>query len=374
MSRIGAVIPAAGLSSRMQRFKPLLPLGRGTVLSECVDTFLGNGVDRIVVVTGKRADEVAAAALAAGAEAVHNAHFAEGMFSSILTGVKALGNVEAFFVLPVDIPLVRRETVARVLETYDARRPAVLYPRFLGERGHPPLIGREAIPSILAHDGEGGLRAVLDTFESEAAELDVADFGTVHDLDFPDDYEVACGYARRAFPCPEEVAQLFLQHSVSPEVIAHSRAVATVAVALMERVNSAPTATGRLDGALVESAALVHDIAKGEKAHGRVGAERLASHGFHVAAEVVRDHCDLQLGPGAPLSEREIVFLADKLVAGDQYIPLRTRFEEKLARFGDKPDARTNILARLDRAEVVLQRFNKESGVSAESIAREVLG
>ena len=38
--RFGAVIPAAGLSSRMGAFKPLLPYGGGTVIESAIASVL----------------------------------------------------------------------------------------------------------------------------------------------------------------------------------------------------------------------------------------------------------------------------------------------------------------------------------------------
>ena len=57
--RFGAVIPAAGMSSRMKAFKPLLPYGKSTVIESTVATVL-EAVTTAVVVLGNRADEVEA--------------------------------------------------------------------------------------------------------------------------------------------------------------------------------------------------------------------------------------------------------------------------------------------------------------------------
>ncbi|WP_285906891.1 nucleotidyltransferase family protein [Pseudodesulfovibrio pelocollis] len=190
MTMLAAIIPAAGHSSRMGRCKPLLPFGPGTLLSHCVGLFRANGLDRIIVVTGNDRDAVAAEAARAGATPVHNAHFGQGMFSSVLTGLRALDpETAAFFLLPVDMPLVRPDTIARLADEYRRTKFAVLCPRFRGQRGHPPLISRSLLPEILAHDGTGGLRAVL--LRHEATSLDLDDPGTVLDLNHPGDYQDA---------------------------------------------------------------------------------------------------------------------------------------------------------------------------------------
>jgi CTP:molybdopterin cytidylyltransferase MocA len=377
MQGLAAIIPAAGLSSRMGRFKPLLPLDGGTVLSRCVELFKACGVERIVVVTGKRADEVAACAMEAGAVAVHNPAFEQGMYTSVLTGVRALGpGADGFFMLPADIPLVRRETVARLMDEFQRLHSAVLYPRFNGERGHPPLIGSEVVPAILAHDGSGGLRAVLDGFEADARDLDVADFGTVHDLDHPEDYELALAVAGSGYPLEDECAALSRLQGVSEHILGHCRAVADVAQALCLRLNDRlPDRPGavRLDPGLVLGAALTHDIGKGTKRHEAAGAELLCEYGFPAAAAIVAAHFDLTLADDAPITEKEVVFLADKLVRCHGPVPLEGRYLEKVAMYRHEEGAEEAILGRLGRAKAVMARFDREMDGSAEQIAREAL-
>lgn len=372
-----AVILAAGLCSRMGRFKPLLPLDGGTVLSRCVALFRTCGVERIVVVTGKRADDVAACAMEAGAMAVYNPAFEQGMYSSVLTGVRVVGSdADGFFMLPVDLPLVRPETVRGLMDEFRRTRPTVLYPRFGGERGHPPLIGVEAVPAILDHDGDGGLRAVLSGFEADARDLDVADFGTVHDLDHPEDYELALAVAGIGYPLEDECAELFRMHGVSDHIFGHCRAVAAVAVALCGRLNDRladrPGAV-RLDPGLVLGAALTHDIGKGTKRHEAAGAELLREHGFPAAADIVAVHFDLTLADDAPITEKEVVFLADKLVRCHGPVPLEGRYLEKVAMYRHEEGAEEAILGRLGRAKAVMARFDREMHGSSEHIAREAL-
>ena len=372
MSELAAIILAAGLSSRMGVFKPLLPLGKGTVLSHCVDIFRANGMDRIVVVTGNRADEVAITAVQAGAEPAYNVDFERGMYSSVLTGVRALDDVSAFFLLPVDIPLVRRETIGRLVEEFLLAGPSVLYPRFNGERGHPPLIGCGLIPAILAHDGTGGLRTVLERHEQAARDLDVADFGTVYDLDHPAEYERALSLVGAEYPCEAECVQLWSMYGVSEHIIGHCQAVARVAQALCRRLN-ARNGARRLNPDLVRGAALTHDIGKGAKRHETVGAELLHVHGFHAAADIVARHFDLSLEPEEPITEREIVFLADKLVRCHAPVALEQRYLEKVEMYRREPGAEEAILGRLGRARDILGRFDHEMGISAELLAREAL-
>ena len=49
-----AVIPAAGSSSRMGHFKPLLRVNGQTLIQRAISVFRQNRIDDIIVVTGHR--------------------------------------------------------------------------------------------------------------------------------------------------------------------------------------------------------------------------------------------------------------------------------------------------------------------------------
>lgn len=56
--KAGAVITAAGLSTRMNAFKQTLPIGERTFVEHVVARFMAVGADPIVVVTGYKAARV----------------------------------------------------------------------------------------------------------------------------------------------------------------------------------------------------------------------------------------------------------------------------------------------------------------------------
>jgi len=188
--KTSALILAAGYSSRMGRFKPLLPLGESSVLERVIALFQEAGIGDIKVVTGHRGDETAKVAIKMNAEAIFNPDYDGGMFSSVKAGVQALDSqTRAFFVLPVDIPLVRPETITLLLKTWQKENPTILYPVFKGERGHPPLISTRARNHILSWSGLKGLRGALDKLAAFSLEIETADKYILMDMDHPEDYE-----------------------------------------------------------------------------------------------------------------------------------------------------------------------------------------
>ena len=185
---IAAIVLAAGFSSRMGAFKPLLPFGKHTVVAHVVANLRAAGVQRIHVVTGFEAESLAPEVNRLGATRAHNPDFAAGMFSSVRVGVASLPReVDAFLLAPVDVPLLRPSTIVRVLRAAATRDSAIVYPTFRGKRGHPPLVRRALFIEILNCDGDGGLRALLARHEDQASEVAVFDWGCLVDMDRRDD-------------------------------------------------------------------------------------------------------------------------------------------------------------------------------------------
>ncbi|MHC1790882.1 DVU_1551 family NTP transferase [Solidesulfovibrio sp.] len=353
-----AVILAGGLSARMQGpLKPLLPLAGTTPLARLAATFRAAGLDDILVVGGHRQEDIAAEAAGLGLGFVANPDYASGMFSSVRAGLAAVRPDAARVLLtPADVPLFRPATVARLLER--AGRPGaadVLYPTFAGERGHPPCLDTRLIPPILAHAGPGGLRQALAPYRFE--EMPVADACILADMDTPADYAALTALARRLdVPSPAEAEALLAIESVPPQGLAHARGVAAVALALARALNAAGAA---LDCELVQSAALLHDVAKGRPGHEAAGGRLLDSLGFSRAAPIVASHRDIELPAEAPLTEREVVYLADKFVHGSRLVSVADRFGQKLAQFAGDDAATAAITRRRGNALTVLARVEQ---------------
>ncbi len=182
--KIGAIVLAAGYSSRMGDFKPLMSLGGQSLLAHSAGVFQRAGVSCVSVVTGHRCEEVEAEATRLGLASIRNQEYNRGMFSSVVCAVKQVRQLDGFFILPVDIPLLYPSTISRLIESFDGH--SVLLPVFCGKQGHPPLIPGGVIPAILNHNGEGGLRAVLKSLPF--LEIPIWDRGILMDADTPADF------------------------------------------------------------------------------------------------------------------------------------------------------------------------------------------
>ncbi len=187
--KIGAIILAAGLSTRMGKFKPLLSIGPKTLLGHAISLFQNNTIDDIVVVTGHQSGDLKQELARYPCRPVLNANFTDGMFSSLQVGVKNLDSAnEAFFLLPVDIPLVQQETINKLIEAMDQDpRALVFYPEYQTRRGHPPLIRRDLAAAILSFAEQGGLRALFSRYHQQSRNVSVDDPYILLDADTQSD-------------------------------------------------------------------------------------------------------------------------------------------------------------------------------------------
>lgn len=184
-----AIILAAGASTRLGSFKPLVVLEGSTLVERVISAFSQNLVD-VFLVTGFRHEELSAAVRDLDVVVVYNPDHRLGMLSSVQAGVQRLPPVyKGFFVMPVDIPLVRPSTIAELISMADRHSNQIVYPVYEGRRGHPVLVPANLDSVILNWHKEGGLKAILDTRRENALEVPVPDCNILFDIDTPEDFD-----------------------------------------------------------------------------------------------------------------------------------------------------------------------------------------
>lgn len=185
--RCAAVIAAAGLSSRMRDFKPMLCLGDMTMIESVIGSLRQAGVEEIVVVTGYKSQVLQRHLDSLQVRSVENSRFAETkMYDSLCLGLTALeSDYDAVFLTPGDVPLVQPETI----HLMQAAEADMVRPVCGGKAGHPVMIRRLLVPALLAYHGEGGLRQAMETMPQPILDLEVQDIGVTMDADTPEDFK-----------------------------------------------------------------------------------------------------------------------------------------------------------------------------------------
>ncbi len=368
-----AIILAAGMSSRMGAGKPLLPLGATSVIERVIATVRQAGVSDLVVVTGHRVNELVPVVERLGVRHVHNPDYKTGMFSSVRTGVGALkGDVDAFFILPVDCALVRPEALRRLMQGRTGAPGAILHPTCCDVRGHPPLIPGLYRDELARAHAADNLGSFLGRHRDSELEVDVQDLSILMDMDTPEDYERLRRFAEimdvgaaGGTPPPalgaDDALYLLGLLDLPARVVRHSRTVAAVAVALAEALKPM---VADLDVALVRSGGLLHDMAKATRNHGAVGQALLEDLGLRRLGSVVGSH--MLMTPehlAAPLpTEEQLVYLADKLVVEDQVKSLEERAARTLQKHAGDAAVALGVEARLQASRFIAQRVEEITG------------
>ncbi|MBF4694059.1 DVU_1551 family NTP transferase [Fusibacter ferrireducens] len=328
VEKISALILAAGQSSRMGALKPKLEIEHKAAILWVIEAFQKAGVKDIRVIVGYHSNEVRQILVHKHVQIVENMAPERGMFSSVKVGVASLeSNVEGFFLIPADIPMIRHQTIEKILKAHKANPDKIIFPSFLGQRGHPPFIHRNCFKTILESDENMNLRRVLDIFKANWIELPCADNGILMDMDTPADYEKILTYsAMRSIPNLDECQALLNLFQVSSRVRRHSQAVSVLACRIARDLNDKEGPF--ISEQILKKAGLLHDVGRGQPNHAFLGAKMISEEGFYGLEEIISCHMDIELPPnGLKITEKELLYLSDKLTEEDQYISLETRFE-----------------------------------------------
>lgn len=183
----GAVIVAAGMSSRMGDFKPMLNIGSITIAQRIVANFRQAGVDRIVIITGYNAEALERHLAGAGIVFLRNEEYeSTEMFDSAKIGLEYISDkADRILFTPVDIPLFTADTVKRLIDT----KCELGGPSYKGKIGHPIVMSSTVAKELIGFTGDGGLKGAMDNCGIPMKKIEVADKGILHDADTPEDYE-----------------------------------------------------------------------------------------------------------------------------------------------------------------------------------------
>ncbi|SER65122.1 nicotine blue oxidoreductase [Lentzea xinjiangensis] len=182
--RVAGLLLAAGAGRRFGTPKALVSLNGELFADSAAALLKAAGCDPVVVVLGARAGEVRAKARLDGVRVVDNPDWETGMGSSLRTGLRAVGIVDAVVVLPVDTPGVTVAALRRVMALAEPK--ALARAVYDGVVGHPVLIGSDHFPGVVASAaGDQGARDYLRA--NTVRHVDCADVADGADVDRPED-------------------------------------------------------------------------------------------------------------------------------------------------------------------------------------------
>ena len=187
--RIAAVILAAGRSTRMGGPNKLLAeIGGRPLVRIAVEEALASHAKPVIVVTGHQRDKVEAALKGLDLQIVHNPNFADGLSTSVKTGLAAVPqSADGAIVCLGDMPQVRAGLIDKLLDAFDPERGAlVVIPVIGGKRGNPVVWSRRFFKELMAIEGDVGARNMIARYAEAVAEVPLADTAALVDVDTPE--------------------------------------------------------------------------------------------------------------------------------------------------------------------------------------------
>ena len=197
----GALITAAGMSTRMGDFKPMMNIGSISVARRIVANFRQAGITKIVMVTGYNAQNLEHHLAGNNIIFLRNEEYeSTHMFDSVKIGLEYLKDkVDRILFTPVDVPMFTVSTVNTMLSS-DA---LLARPVCCGKLGHPIMLSASLADKICSYSGNEGLRGAMESCGTAVADIEVSDEGTIHDADTPEDFKSLLKYHNRQLIRPE---------------------------------------------------------------------------------------------------------------------------------------------------------------------------
>ena len=191
INQYGILILAAGQSRRLGSPKQLLQYNGSSLIKRVSETAVETKCNTILVVLGAYAEEIKSELLFDGVHVFVNAHWQEGMASSIRVGLKELirlnENIDGVFILVCDQPYLKVEHINRLLSLQVEQDLPAAACSYDGVIGTPALFHKSLFQQLLNLEGDVGAKKILTSLQSEIA---IVEFdGGVFDIDTELDFE-----------------------------------------------------------------------------------------------------------------------------------------------------------------------------------------
>lgn len=185
MTAIDCIITAAGLSSRMGKWKMMLPWGAGTVLDASIKNAL-QFCSRVILVSGFRARELQQRYdKLSEVHLVHNPDFAKGLMTSITAAIPWV-QTDYCFISHGDLPCLNKEIFSKI---WKLRGNYAILPSVDGTPGHPILLSRPCLLQAMEYRHYHSMRQALLAGKYHIAEMHEEEM--IRDIDTPQDYQRA---------------------------------------------------------------------------------------------------------------------------------------------------------------------------------------
>ena len=183
---IGCLIMAAGNASRFGENKLTASFAGKSLFSLALAAIPADTFARVTVVSPFPA--LLPVAVQAGCHAIRNDRPDDGISRTIRLGTEAMADCAGILYMVADQPLLRQETVLRIVQDWRQHPGCIVGAAHNGHRGSPCLFPARFFPELCALEGDRGGSSVIRRHEDalrlvEAAEPELSDCDTKQALE-----------------------------------------------------------------------------------------------------------------------------------------------------------------------------------------------
>lgn len=181
--KLGAVLLAAGSSSRFGSNKLIFPIG-GRPMSQYTMqlAIAASGLHRIVVVTGY--PEVIQLVCEYNLELALNDEPHKGQAHSVKIGLNRCLDCDGCMFFVCDQPLLSLSTVNEMIERFRREPDKIICASWQGRRGSPVIFPKELFPQLMKLEGDTGGRAVIQSNFDLLSLVETSDPAELEDMDY----------------------------------------------------------------------------------------------------------------------------------------------------------------------------------------------
>ena len=181
-SQVGALVLAAGRSTRMGANKLVVDLHGRPAIAHVLDALAAAGFPKPILVTGHQPEVLGQALNGRAATLVQSEDYALGLAHSLRAGMAAIPEEwDAVVICLGDMPFVPVPFLRQMREEGGAS--SIMVPVAGDRQGNPVLWGRDYFSALRALEGDRGAKALLGKFADRISIVPCADDGIFLDID-----------------------------------------------------------------------------------------------------------------------------------------------------------------------------------------------
>jgi len=188
---ISAILLAAGQSKRMIDENKLIKKFKGIpLIKHSVNNILSSDIDELIVVLGyqkkiiqnffEKNNKI---------KFVVNENFANGMSTSIKTGLDHLSNKsDAFFICLGDMPLINKKIYNHLIKSRKDKH--IVVPTYKNQQANPVLFSKFMKTTIMSIVGDSGAKKILDENKDKILKVEINDINITRDFNKKNDFNL----------------------------------------------------------------------------------------------------------------------------------------------------------------------------------------